>query len=143
MNCLKKGYDCLVCCGNKLQSPILLLIRLIWGWQFFEAGLGKLKDITKFSEALAGMHFPVPTFNAYLAASAECFGGLFLMLGLLSRLVSIPLAFTMIVAMATAHRADLASVEGILNSGPLPFLIASLVILAFGPGKLSLDYAID
>jgi putative oxidoreductase len=65
------------------------------------------------------------------------------MAGLLSRVVSIPLAFTMIVAYATAHRADLGSISGILNAGPFSFLVASLVILAFGPGCLSLDRLIE
>ena len=36
--------------------------------------------------------------NAVLAASTECFGGLLLMAGLMSRLAALPLAFTMIVA---------------------------------------------
>ena len=139
MSLIQQLYGCLVCAGNKFQPVVLLLIRLAWGWQFFEAGKGKLEDIPKFAGILTSLHVPLPTLNAWLAASTECFGGLFLMLGLGSRLVSVPLAFTMIVAYATAHRGDLSSVSGILDAPPFSFLIASLIILAFGPGKFSLD----
>jgi len=143
MEHIKKLYGCVVCAGNKLQAPVLLLVRLAWGWQFFQAGKGKLQDIPKFAGVLTELHIPMPMLNAWLAASTECFGGLLLMLGLCSRLVSIPLAFTMIVAYATAHRADLGSISGILDASPFSFLVASLVILAFGPGCLSLDRLVD
>lgn len=139
---IQKFYGLLICTGSMLKSPMLLLVRLAWGWQFFEAGKGKLEDIPKFTGILTSLHVPLPTLNARLAASTECFGGLLLMLGLGSRLVSVPLAFTMIVAYATAQRGDLSSVSGILDAPPFSFLVASLIILAFGPGKFSLDHLI-
>ena len=32
---------------SSLQSPLLLAVRLYWGWQFFQTGLGKLMHIPK------------------------------------------------------------------------------------------------
>ena len=32
---------------SHLQSPLLLAVRLYWGWQFFQTGLGKLAGIDK------------------------------------------------------------------------------------------------
>jgi putative oxidoreductase len=43
---------------------------------------------------------------ALLAGSAELFGGLFILLGLLTRLSSIALAFTMVVAIFSVHFAN-------------------------------------
>ena len=147
MNIVSRLYGILVCVGNKLQSPVLLLLRLAWGWQFFEAGKGKLQDIPKVARFFSQLHIPMPTFNAWLAASTECFGGLLLMLGLCSRLASVPLIITMVVAYLTAHIDTVQTLfkdpDDFLAAPPFPFLCALLVILAFGPGKISLDHLID
>ena len=50
-----------------------------------------------------GLELPLPALNAYLAWGAEYFGAIALALGLAVRWISIPLMFTMIVAMATVH----------------------------------------
>lgn len=147
MECLKKFYGLLACVGNMLQCPLLLLIRLVWGWQFFEAGKGKLEDIQKPIGFFTQLHIPFPTLSAYMAACTECFGGLLLVLGLGSRLVSIPLAFTMVVAYATAHIDTVKTIfskpDDFLGAPPFPFLLATLIILAFGPGKISLDSVVE
>lgn len=125
-----------------LQSPLLLLIRLIWGWQFFQAGLGKLMNISNVVPFFEKLGLPFPTFNTYLVSCVECFGGLLLMAGLFSRLVSIPLAITMIVALAvTSPWAEiLMNPSNIFQETPASFLCSCLVILVFGPGYFSLDY---
>lgn len=50
-----------------------------------------------------GLGLPMPTLMLLLAASAELFGGFALLLGLGTRLFALPLIFTMLVAMGTAH----------------------------------------
>jgi len=81
--------------------------------------------------------------NACFAGATECFGGLLLLIGLGSRLVSIPLAFTMIVAYGTAHRDVLMNIfkkpDDFLSAAPFPFLFATLIVLTFGPGGFSVD----
>ena len=49
-----------------------------------------------------GLGLPMPTLMVFLAASAELFGGLALLVGVATRLFAIPLIFTMLVAMATS-----------------------------------------
>jgi putative oxidoreductase len=65
------------------------------------------------------------------------------MLGLFARPVSVPLIFTMLVAYATADREALQAIttdpDKFVTAAPFLFLLASLIVLAFGPGKLSLD----
>ena len=85
----------------------------------------------------------MPKINAIMAGSTECFGGLLLCLGLASRLISIPVAFTMIIAYTTADPQALRSIfsdpDKFTGAAPFLFLLTALVVLAFGPGAISLD----
>ena len=74
------------------------------------------------------------------------FGGLLLLAGLCSRLVSIPLMILLSVAYLTA---DLDKVKLIfsdpdkfLTADELLFLFAAVLVFVFGPGKFSIDWLI-
>ncbi len=140
----RKGYALLIKTGTALQSPFLLAVRLFWGWQFFQTGKGKLGDLDKVAGFFADLHIPLPKFNALLAGSTECFGGLLLMVGLASRLTALPLLFTMLVAYATTEREALAVIfsdpDKVTGATPFLFLFAVLIVLIFGPGRLSADH---
>jgi putative oxidoreductase len=129
--------------GAGVQSVLLLLIRLWWGWSFFLTGKGKLMNLGRTTEFFASLDIPLPQLNAMLAGGVECVGGLLLLLGLFSRAVTVPLIFTMIVAFATADREALQAIvsdtDKFTSAAPFLFLLASLVVFVFGPGKLSLD----
>jgi putative oxidoreductase len=130
--------------GGWLQPLLLLVIRGWWGWSFFLTGKGKLMNLDKTAEFFGGLGIPAPKLNAIVAASTECTGGLLLLLGLASRLVSVPLIFTMCVAYATADREALHAIfsdtDKFTGATPFLFLLACLIVFAFGPGELSLDY---
>ncbi|MDI1320344.1 MAG: DoxX family protein [bacterium] len=133
-------FDALASC---LQSPLLLVIRLYWGWSFAQTGWGKLMNLERTTAFFTELGLPMPKLNAIAAGSTECFGGLLLAVGLFARPASVPLIFTMIVAYATADKeaaqAIFSDPDKFLGAAPFLFLLASLVVLAFGPGKLSLD----
>ncbi len=79
---------------------------------------------------------------ALMAGSAEFFGGLALILGLLARPAAAVLAVTMLVAIASVH---LANGFFMSNNGyefALALLAISLAVLSEGAGKLSLDQRI-
>lgn len=126
-----------------LQSPLLLGIRLYWGWQFAQTGWGKLMNLDRTVGFFDSLGLPWPKVNAVLAGGTECVGGLLLALGLFARPASVPLIFTMLVAYWTADRDALNVIftdpDQFVSAAPFLFLLASLVVLAFGPGKLSLD----
>lgn len=129
--------------GNFLQSLLLLSVRLYWGWQFFQTGLGKLQDIPKVTEFFAGLGLPFAHFTAYVVGASECVGGILLVLGLGSRLISLPLLADMLGAYLTADRDALRAVFSdpakFYAADPYTFLFASLLIFVFGPGKISID----
>ena len=142
---LDKIYGFFIKIGSNLQSLFLLYMRATWGHQFFLAGLDKFKEIPKTIESFAGLGIPHPEFHAYTVSFFESVGGILLVVGFASRLISIPLIFIMITALSTAHAEGLASFKWILDpkslvlQDPYPFLITALVVLIFGPGRISLD----
>ena len=75
---------------------------------------------------------------AFLAAAGEFFGGLLLMVGLLARFQGAMLAFTMLVAIVTAHSSSFFLPSGMEYA--LMLMAASLVFALGGAGKVSVDY---
>ena len=138
-----KLYRRLINLLNYLQSPLLLVVRLYWGWQFWQAGWGKLQDISKPIGFFTELGIPFPVFNAWFVSLLECFGGILLIVGLASRLISIPLVIDMAVAYLTADREALKAIfsepDKFYAAAPYTFLFASLLILIFGPGAFSVD----
>lgn len=133
----------LTAAAEPLQSVLLLLIRLWWGWSFFLAGKGKLLNLDRTTAFFTELGLPWPELNALLAGTVEAAGGLCLLAGLFARLASVPLAVTMLVAYATADReaatAILSDPDRFTGAAPFLFLGASIAVLAFGPGRWSVD----
>ncbi|PIR21565.1 MAG: DoxX family protein [Deltaproteobacteria bacterium CG11_big_fil_rev_8_21_14_0_20_47_16] len=140
---MMKLYGKLCCMLDYLRSPLLLVMRLYWGYGFFIAGKGKLMNLERTAGFFMDLGIPFAKANAILAGSTECFGGLLLLIGLFSRLVSIPLAFTMCIAFATAHNdsvvALFANPDAALKEDPFLFLLTAVIVMAFGAGRFSVD----
>jgi putative oxidoreductase len=140
---IERAYGLLVAGANYLQAPLLLALRVYFFWQLFLSGKGKLLNIDRTAEFFGTLNLPMPLFSAYLAATTECCGGLLLVAGLASRLVAISVAFAMIVAYVSADYEAVTSIfsdpDKFVAAAPFPFLLSALVVLAFGPGALSVD----
>ena len=69
------------------------------------------------------------------------------MLGLATRLASIPLIFTMIGALLTVHYAGASQIftnpTAFQLEAPVTYLLTTLTLFCFGPGAISLDYGIE
>ncbi len=134
---------------DTLQRPALdvlaLSTRLVFGWQFFLTGRGKLQHLDRTTEFFTSLHIPAPGAHALGIGLLECIGGLLLICGAGTRLLSALLASTMIVALATAHRADIVGegLDGLFAAAPFPYLIATLFLAVTGPGRLALDKVIE
>ena len=81
-----------------LQHPFLLACRLYWGGLFVSTGFSKLTHLALTAERFADWHIPAPYPNAVAAGTTELFCGSLLVLGAASRIVTVPLIGTMIVA---------------------------------------------
>ena len=140
---MDRGYRMLTAVANSLQSPFLLLVRLYWGWQFIQTGWGKVNNIEKVTNFFTQLGIPAPGLNAHFIAGLELFGGALLVLGLGSRLIGLMLTVNMLVAYITADREALLSVisdpDKFTAATPYTFFFASLIVLIFGAGKLSID----
>ncbi|MBI4904023.1 MAG: DoxX family protein [Acidobacteria bacterium] len=140
---LEKCHGTLERAAIALQSPFLLLVRLYWGWQFLETGWGKLNNIPKVTVFFTTLGIPLPGINAHFVAGLEFAGGILLALGLASRLIALPLSINMLVAYIAADREALLSFfsdpDKFYAAAPYTFLVASLIILLFGPGRFAVD----
>ncbi len=143
----QKAYSLFVRSASSLQSIFLLLVRLYWGWQFAQAGWGKLHNLAHVTQFFTSLGIPAPAANAAFVSTLELVGGILLALGLCGRLIALPLAIDMIVAYLTADRQALASVFSdpgkFYGASPYTFLMASLIVLIFGSGLFSLDSLIE
>ena len=144
---LKKAYTTLIDFASSLESVFLLLLRLIWGYLFFKAGLGKLENISQTTDFFYSLGIPFPEFSAHLVGYVETIGGICLMAGFATRFVSLALIITMVVAFLTAHIESIRGIvydpSAIFKDSPFTFLFATLVTFIFGPGKYSFDQMVE
>ena len=127
-----------------LRSPFLLLVRLYWGWQFVVTGWGHMHGIAGFIQYFTKLGIPLPAANAYFIAGLEFAGGILLILGLGTRIISLLLAGDMIVAFLTADRDALktaftADPTNFYAASEYTFLFAAVILLIFGAGYFSID----
>jgi len=126
-----------------LQSPLLLAVRLYWGWQLVQSGWGKLHHLDKITDYFTSLNIPAAALNAHFISGLEFVGGILLILGLGSRLVGLLLTVNMLVAYWTADREALLAVFSdpgkFYVADPYTFLFASILILIFGAGWFSID----
>jgi putative oxidoreductase len=129
--------------ASMAQSPLLLIVRLYWGFQFMQAGWGKLHNLEHVTQFFMSIGIPAPGPTALFVACVEFFGGVLLMLGLASRLTGLVLTGNMLVAYVTAERPALLDVFSdpgtFYQALPFTFLFAALLVLIFGPGWFALD----
>ncbi len=129
-----------------LQSPFLLFVRLYWGWQLARNGWAKLHNLSNVTEYFGTLGLPMPAQMTVIIACVELFGGIFFFLGLLSRITGLALTVNLIMAYVIGDREALHSFfsdpDKFIAAAPFAFLIVSLIVLIFGPGKMSVDAAV-
>lgn len=131
--------------GKSYQCPMpdvaLLLMRLMLGAVFLYHGVPKLMHIQDTVEFITKLGIPSPTLSAWLSAIAEGVGGGLLVLGLLTRLTTAPMAFNMAVAIIAVHSAHFG-----LDQGGMEYALTLGVMLIalglLGPGRISMDHLI-
>src|SRR6201993_5099111 len=129
-----------------LQSPFLLLIRLYGGWQLAQSGWGKLHHLSNVGEYFVTLGLPMPAQMAVFIACVEFFGGIFLALGLASRITGLVLSVNLTMAYVLGDREALFSFfsdpDKFTAAAPFAFLVVALIVLIFGAGRISADTVI-
>jgi putative oxidoreductase len=142
--------------NNAAPWLALLLLRMLIGWEFLDAGLEKFNGVNWFSHIKNDFPFPfniIPTdISWFMATWFEIIGGTALIIGIGTRFFAASLMILTIVATLAVHwpaqwdtLADLAKGYAITDKGfgnfklPLMYLIMLISLLFSGPGKLSLD----
>lgn len=134
MNCILKTSPI-----SNWQSAALLLLRVVVGIAFILHGFGKIQNPFGWMPAPS----PVPGIFQFLAALSEFGGGIALILGLLTRVASLGLAITMLVATLThafAFGDPFVNLSGGSSFEPaLTYFVIAILIMIVGPGKYSVD----
>ena len=124
---------------------LLLLIRAWLGYRMFTAGYSSVIDIIfhpkerVFFENWFGkeLHFPIPVVMAFIAKGAEVSGGVFVFMGLFTRIAASVIAFTMLVATLVANLGENFVIDGGFT---ISYFIFAITLVVAGGGKYSLDH---
>src|SRR5271170_5044886 len=116
-----------------------LFARFVVGWEFLWSGLGKLQNLPAIVENFVGWHIPAPQILGPFVSGVEFFGGIFLLIGFLTRISAGALGVTMIVAIASAKWDMVDSLETLLGFDETEYLALFLWLAIAGAGALSID----
>ena len=129
---------------NRRQiDTALTVLRVVLGATFIMHGGQKLfvYGFDGVAGAFAQMGIPAAAFFGPFVALVEFFGGIAIVLGLLTRLAALGLGATMVVAILTVHLK-----QGFFNPGgiefPLALLASAVALVLTGAGAYSADAAI-
>ena len=123
---------------TKSVSLLLLLLRLVFGVLFFIHGVDKMINF----DSLVDSYPNILGFGSYMTLMVTIFCefccSIFLIVGLLTRIMSIPMIIAMGVAFFDVH-------DALLPEGELALIYFIVFIILFftGPGRFSVDYLID
>jgi putative oxidoreductase len=140
---MKKVYLKYAALLEKARDFSPLLFRLVLAYGFFEPAWNKLQDIHAIGDWFQGMGLPAPYVQAYLATFTECAGIILLILGLGTRIISIPLIIVMLVAIKTVHWENGFSAADNGFEIPFYYLLMLISLILTGSGKISVDYLLS
>lgn len=133
--------------SNYLRSTAIwapFVIRVVLGVIFMAHGAQKLfgafggGGIGGTAQFMQALNVPFPVFSAWVLALLEFFGGIFLVIGLFTRIVSVLLIINMVVAIVLVHwKAGFFAGEGGFEYN-LALIAMALSLVLSGPGALAL-----
>lgn len=116
-----------------------LVARITIGWVFLQSGWGKLHDLPKVVAFFTSLGIPAPQFQAPLAATAELVCGALILVGLWTRVATLPLIVTMVVAILTALRGNIHELSDLFGVSEYLYIALLLWLGAYGAGPFSID----
>jgi putative oxidoreductase len=116
-----------------------LAMRLVFGYFWLETGLGKLHNLAGFTERFVGWGIPFPGLSAALSAATDCVGGALLMLGLFTRVITIPMIVNLVVAIAVVAIKPVSGLDDFVELDEVLYILVLFWLMMAGPGRVSLD----
>lgn len=116
-------------------SAAMLLLRLGLGILMMNHGYDKLIHFGEYKDQFISFLGMGKTLSLALAVFAEFFCSLFLILGLFTRLATIPLIITMCVVIFSINNGKVFA----QHESPALYVAGFLAILIIGPGRVSVD----
>jgi putative oxidoreductase len=124
---------------NTLSDIPPLLFRLILSYGFYGPATRKINNFDSIAEWFGSMNFPLPTLSTYLVTITETAGFILLFLGLVTRLISVPLMFVMLVAIFAVHISNGFAAGDNGFEIPLYYFLMLFSLFITGPGRVSID----
>jgi putative oxidoreductase len=124
----------------RLQWLPPTLARFTLGWIFMWSGWGKLHDLDSVIEFFGSLGIPHPELQAPFAATTELVCGALLLAGLFTRVASVPLIVTMVVALVTAQRENVGALGDLFGLAEYLYIVLLLWLGIAGGGPLSADH---
>jgi putative oxidoreductase len=124
---------------ERAEAVVVTALRAMVGLIFVVHGAMKMMDIPGTVHGFAQLGIPYPQYAVYLAIAGEFFGGLGILLGLLTRVAALGALCTMAVAIGYVHLG-----HGLLakNGGweyPIVLGLVALYFVTHGAGPASVD----
>ena len=116
-----------------------LVVRIVFGYFWFETGLAKIQNLDGFANRFVEWGIPFPAFSATLSGATDLIGGALLMLGLGTRLATIPMIVNMLVALAVVVLPGISTLDEFVELDEVLYVAVLFWLLVAGPGKASLD----
>ena len=117
-----------------------LLSRICIGFTFIQTGWGKLHHLDKVIAFFTSLGIPAANLQAPFVAGVELACGSLVLVGLMTRIASLPLLGTMVVALLTAKRGDIHEIGDLLFMPEFLFIVILSWLIVQGAGALSIDY---
>jgi putative oxidoreductase len=132
-------YDWPCAVASRLTWLAPLLARVTVGWVFATTGWGKLNNLQKVIDYFSDLGIPYPQIQASFASANEFVCGVLVLLGLATRVASIPLIVVMLVAIRTAQWENVDSTAALLGLVEWSYIVIFAWLAIAGPGPVSLD----
>ena len=123
----------------RLQWLPPTVARLTIAGVFIETGWGKLHNLQKVIGFFTELGIPAPQLQAPLVAATEFVCGALLLVGLFTRVASLPLIVSMTVAILTARKSDVHGYSDLFGTIEYLYIVILLWLAAYGAGPISLD----
>ena len=136
---LKSAHALLLAVLARIRWFAPTLIRLTLGAEFIQTGWGKVHHLDHVIAYFQSLGIPHPELQAPFVAGTELVCGTLILLGLFTRFAVVPLAISMVVAIATAKIDQLHALSNLVTMLEFLYIVLFVALLFEGAGPISVD----